>query len=480
MIPKIDGLDAISILQPIVFAELIDLESEAEKVEYEEILVARAEELGVKTAFKRRLAAYKKDNAKVNPFRCDFPLVLNEKGNPVASIDNFLQILRNDVNYANTLYLNELTWAPEKHIDGKRMKWTDEDDAEVRRYIEKNYKIHNEKKLDDALRIVFAENKYHPIKDIIESIKWDGTPRIKEFLCKWMGVEDDEYSHEVSRLIFAGGIHRLYNPGCKFDEMPILLGKQGEGKSTFVRWIAMENEFFKEVNEIEGQKGIEALEGGWICEMGELLALTRAKDVEAVKSYVTRLCDSYRKPFDKRTSNHPRQCIFIGTTNKKEFLTDKTGNRRYYPVECNNSGYDLFNNEKAIKEDIRQCWAEAKYLYDLGELPPFADRKLLDVIREHQAQAVEDDYRVGMIKAYLEDPYKTDDGELRNREVVCVVELWQNALHEYGKPSKKDSNEISVIMQSFPEWEKSKVPYKLGKYGNQRCWFLNKQMKIEK
>ena len=193
MIPKIDGLDAISILQPIVFAELLDLESEAEKVEYEEILVARAEELGVKTAFKRRLAAYKKDNAKVNPFRCDFPLVLNEKGNPVASIDNFLQILRNDVNYANTLYLNELTWAPEKHIDGKRMKWTDEDDAEVRRYIEKNYKIHNEKKLDDALRIVFAENKYHPIKEIIESIKWDGTPRIKEFLCKWMGVEDDEY-----------------------------------------------------------------------------------------------------------------------------------------------------------------------------------------------------------------------------------------------------------------------------------------------
>lgn len=480
MIPKIDGLDAISILQPNVFAELLDIESEAEKVEYEEILVARAEELGVKTAFKRRLAAYKKDNAKVNPFRCDFPLVLNEKGNPVPSIDNFLQILRNDVNYANTLYLNELTWAPEKHIYGKRMKWTDEDDAEVRRYIEKNYKIHNEKKLDDALRIVFAENKYHPIKDIIESIKWDGTPRIKEFLCKWMGVEDDEYSHEVSRLIFAGGIHRLYNPGCKFDDMPVLIGRQGEGKSTFVRWIAMENEFFKEVTEIEGQKGIEALEGGWICEMGELLALTRAKDVEAVKSYVTRLCDSYRKPFDKRTTNHPRQCIFIGTTNKAEFLTDKTGNRRYYPVVCNNSGYDLFNNEKAIKEDIRQCWAEAKYLYDLGEIPPFADRKLLDIIREHQAQAVEDDYRVGMIKAYLEDPYKTDDGKTLTREIVCAVELWQNALHEYGKPSRKDSNEISVIMQSFPEWEKSKNPCKLEKYGNQRCWFLNRQMKIEK
>ena len=211
----------------------------------------------------------------------------------------------------------------------------------------------------------------------------------------------------------------------------------------------------------------EALEGAWICEMGELLALTRAKDVEAVKSYVTRLCDSYRKPFDKRISDHKRQCIFIGTTNKAEFLTDKTGNRRYYPVTCNNSGYDLFHNEKAIKEDIIQCWAEAKYLYDLGELPPYADRKLLDIIREHQAAAVEDDYRVGMIKSYLE-----------TKDVVCAVELWQKALNEYGKPSRKDSNEISVIMQTFSEWKKSKNAYRVEPYGSQKCWLRSKQEKL--
>ena len=467
MLANIDNLDCISILQPEIFAMILDADSEAEKVELEEKCIAKATELGVKTAFKKRLAAYKKDNARVNPFSCDFPLALNDKGLPIASIDNFLQVLRNDVNYANTLFLNELTWAPEKHIDGKRERWSNEDDAELRRYIEKNYKIHNEKKLDDALRIVFAENKYHPVKELIESTKWDGTPRIKELLCKWLGVEDDDYSHEVSRLIFAGGIHRLYNPGCKFDDMPVLIGRQGEGKSTFVRWLALEDEFFREVNEIEGQKGIEALEGAWICEMGELLALTRAKDVEAVKSYVTRLCDSYRKPFDKRISDHKRQCIFIGTTNKAEFLTDKTGNRRYYPVTCNNSGYDLFNNEKAIKEDIIQCWAEAKYLYDLGELPPYADRKLLDIIREHQAAAVEDDYRVGMIKSYLE-----------TKDVVCAVELWQKALNEYGKPSRKDSNEISVIMQTFSEWKKSKNAYRVEPYGSQKCWLRSKQEKL--
>lgn len=468
MIPNIDSMDAISILQPNVFAELLDIESEAEKVEVEDLLIARAQELGVKTAFKRRLAAYKKDNAKINPFRCDFPLTLNDKGNPVASIDNFLQILRHDINYSGTLFLNELTWSPEKHVYGVRSKWSNEDDAELRRYIEKNYKIHNEKKLDDALRIVFAENKYHPVRDLIEKTEWDGTPRIKGLLCKWLGVDDEPYSHEVSRLIFAGGIHRLYNPGCKFDDMPVLVGRQGEGKSTFVRWLALDDEFFREVTEIEGQKGIEALEGAWICEMGELLALTRAKDVEAVKSYITRLVDSYRMPFDKRTSDHKRQCIFIGTTNKAEFLTDKTGNRRYYPVTCHNTGYDLFNNENEIKADILQCWAEAKYLYDLGELPPYADRKLQDVIREHQSQAVEDDYRVGMIKAYLED-----------KEIVCAIELWQKAIGEWGKPDRRSSNEISIIMQGFPEWEKSRTATRIGNYGAQKCWFKNKQLKIK-
>ena len=107
----------------------------------------------------------------------------------------------------------------------------------------------------------------------------------------------------------------------------------------------MEDQFYREVTEIEGQRGIEAIEGAWICKMGELLALKRTKDVEMVKSHVSRQVDAYRRPFDKRVDEHPRQCIFIGTTNNIEFLTDKTGNRRYYPVVCNHHGRDLFDHE---------------------------------------------------------------------------------------------------------------------------------------
>lgn len=161
--------------------------------------------------------------------------------------------------------------------------------------------------------------------------------------------------------------------------------------------------------------------------------MTRTKEQEAVKSYLTRLNDRYRMPFDKRVTDHPRQCIFIGTTNKEQFLTDKTGNRRFYPVRVKQSGYELFDNEKKIKADIRQCWAEAFELYKAGKLLPYADRSLIDDIRKQQAEATEDDFRVGMIEDYLE-----------NKTEICVLELWQEALRmgEYSKPTKKKARRL--------------------------------------
>lgn len=244
--------------------------------------------------------------------------------------------------------------------------------------------------------------------------------------------------------------------------MPVLIGtRQGEGKSTLVRWLALKDEYFTEVNEFEGQKGIESIEGGWICEVSELLALTKTKEQEAVKSYLTRLNDRYRMPFDKRVTDHPRQCIFIGTTNKEQFLTDKTGNRRFYPVKVNQTGYELFDRETEIKEFIRQCLAEAKHLFDKGELMPYADRTLTALIREKQAEAVEDDYRVGMVKDYIED-----------KDEICILELWQEALKMgmFSKPEKKDSNELALIMQSLDGWEKQNNPKRFKSYGLQKWW----------
>ena len=386
------------------------------------------------------------------------------KGAVISTVENFLLILENDEHFSG-LQFNLLAYCPEQIRNFVPVRWTDADDAEARRYIEATYGIHSKEKLSDALRIVFRRNEYHPIRDCIETIKWDGQKRISNFLHFATGCENTPYTREVSRLIFAGGINRLYHPGCKFDDMPVLIGtRQGEGKSTLVRWIAMQDEWFGEINEIDGQKGIEALEGIWIAEMAEMLAMVKAKEQESMKAFVTRQRDRYRHPFDVRVTEHPRQCIFIGTTNKRQFLTDKTGNRRFYPVEVQQSGYDLFNRKDEIQEYIRQCWAEARAALDTDFMMPYAARSLLHEIREQQAEATEDDYREGLIRAYLDD---------NNIDEICVFELWCNALHKdapYSKPNKKDSDEISLILSSFDDFEKSNGQKRFGEFGKQRYW----------
>lgn len=409
------------------------------------------------TAEREMADAYTKENARKHS---EVQLAFDGKGQPLSTIDNFLLILRNDKEF-ESLRFNQLSYSPEHIVDGKLERWQDKDDSRARFYIEQKYKIHNREKLDDALRILFAEREYHPIKQIIEAVEWDGVSRTQELFIKWLKCEDTPYIREVTRLVFAGGIHRLYNAGCKFDDVAVLIGtKQGEGKSTFARWLAIKDEFFTEVTEIEGQKGIEAIEGAWICEIAELLAVTKSKEVEAVKSYITKLVDRYRRPFDRRTTDHKRQCVFIGTTNKEQFLTDKTGNRRWYPVKVNSSGYDLHDHKEEIQADILQAWAEAKYLYDRGELNPYADRNLLAEIKEKQEAAVEDDYRVGMISEYLAEKKK-----------VCILEIWKYALdNSFTKPTRRESNEVTLILQSLGEWERGKVEHHPA-FGNQLFWY---------
>ena len=446
-------------------------ETPEERVRLTALLKLRARELGVQKEFdpvirkfdqadKELEAEYKRSLATKYGV---LPLEVSSTGVTLTTVDNFVQILHADPAFKGLQY-NELTYSPEQLRDGKPERWTDYDDACTRRYIERKYKIHSTPKCDDALRIVFGENKYHPIRQIIDSLEWDGKPRIHTFLHRWTKCDDTPYTREVSRLIFAGGIHRLYRPGCKFDDMPVLIGtKQGEGKSTLVRWLALQDEFFAEVTQFEGNVAIEQLSGAWICEVSELLAMTRTKEQEAVKSYLTRIKDHYREPYARRSEDRPRQCIFIGTTNKEQFLTDKTGNRRFYPVKVRSSGYEIFDHEEECRADIRQCWAEAKALFGQDKLQPFADRALYEVIRREQEQAVEDDYRVGMITSYL---------EVKDTDEVCVLELWQNALQhgEYSKPEKKDSTEIGLIMQNMPGWEKQESTKRFTPYGKQRYW----------
>ena len=364
------------------------------------------------------------------------------------TINNFYTLIGK--HYGDQLRLNEMTGKPEFRRNGEWREWTDTEESRMRSYFESTYSMYSQNKLTDALLIFFQNNKVNPLLEILDGLKWDGKPRVEQFLHDIMKCEDSEYSRECSRLIFAGGVHRAYRPGCKFDDMIVLIGDQGGGKSTVVQWLNIEDQFYSEIKTITGKEGIEAIRGVWIGEVSELMAMTRVKEAEAVKAYITSQKDSYRPPYQKNVQTIPRRCVFIGTTNNPQFLTDKTGNRRFYPVKCNANGYKLLDNEKAVRDYIRQAWAEAVHLYKEGKLQPFAKREVLDQIRAAQEAAMEDDWRVGQIEQYLEDTKKAPNS------TVSVIELWHRALNnpEEIKPTRKDSIEITQIVLNIPGWVK--------------------------
>ncbi len=381
------------------------------------------------------------------------------------TIDNFYRLIEN--HYGSNLRLNVMTGKPEYWDHRKRLwcEWTDAEESRMRAYFERQYSMYSQVKMTDAMLIYWNSHKVNPLTDLLESLEWDGKPRIESFLHEVMKADDNEYTRECSRLIFAGGIHRAYRPGCKFDDMIVLIGTQAAGKSTIVRWLNMDDQFFREIKTISGKEGIEAIRGVWIGEVGELMAMTRVKEAEAVKAYITSQEDSYRPPYQKNVQTIPRRCVFIGTTNNPQFLTDKTGNRRFYPVKVWSFAYKLYGNEQAIREYIRQCWAEAVHLYKEDKLQPFAKAEVLEQIRAAQEAAMEDDWRIGAIEQYLNDNKKQQGA------TVSVIELWHRALGEpeESKPTRKDSIEITQIISNIPGWIQCPKPI-MTSWGKQRAF----------
>lgn len=338
---------------------------------------------------------------------------------------------------------------------------TSDDVAGLRLFFESRYGLRNANALNDAISCLCKQNRVNPAINIIESHIWDDEPRLEHFLSFAMGCEDTPYTREVSRLIFAEGIYRAYEPGCKCDYMPVLVGPQGCGKSTLVRWLNLNDELFGEVRTINGKEGYEAVSGVWIGEVPELMAVTHAKDVESVKAFISAREDHYRPPYEKNVRSIPRRCVLIGTTNNPSFLTDLTGNRRFLPVVCHTTGEELFRRKTEIRVYIRRCWAEARKRYLEDRLPTYPDPALLEEISTQQQEAMEEDWRVGLVADYMARKPVGD--------TVCVLELWHKALgmDPTRKPTRKDSLEISQMIRSVPGWSYASQPTR-GSFGMQR------------
>ena len=284
-----------------------------------------------------------------------------------------------------------------------------------------------------------------------------------------LGAEKTEYTTAVMKLFMSGALMRLYHPGCKFDYMLILVAAQGIGKSTFLRFLSLNDDWYNDnFNTLDGDKALEKLRGMWIVELAELQALKRAKDSEITKAFITSRVDTYRVPYGRRTEQRPRMCVLAGTSNPVDFLTDKTGNRRFLPITCNVHAptFDMFADEIATKAEFVQAWGELmdEFKRKGNKLPLTLPARLQQIAMEMQTTYLEEDPAVGIIQEWLDTHPEV------NR--VCIMQLWREALgHIYDDPKKQDINSLHVIMKNQISGWKNMGKQRAGeKYGVQRCY----------
>jgi predicted P-loop ATPase len=264
-----------------------------------------------------------------------------------------------------------------------------------------------------------------------------------------------------------GAISRIHKPGCKFDYMLVLVGEQGKYKSSFLRFLATNDEWFNDnFSTLDGDRAFEKLQGMWIVELAELQATKRTKDVETIKAFITSRDDSYRAPYARRKEHHKRMCVLAGTSNPVDFLTDRTGNRRFLPITCGvTEPINPFTDIEQTIADFQQAWGEAMdiYMRNNGKISLALDRKYEKQALEAQQQYTEDDPYIGIIQAWL---------DITNYPRVCAAMIWDEALDMSSiKPSPKEVNHIHDIMKnSITGWKycgKQKID---SQYGIQRAY----------
>lgn len=398
-------------------------------------------------------------------------LKFTAKGAIAQTIENAVTILTHDPKLAGCLAFDEmehnivtLSSLPWNRKKGPR-QWIDADDAALRLYLESAYSISGKDRIFDAVNVVAQRNAFHPVREYLDSCDWDEVPRVETLLIDYLGAEDNAYTRAVTRKTMAAAVARIYRPGCKFDYMLTLRGRQGIGKSALTAKLG--GKWFSDTfTTMQGKDAYEQVQGVWLMEIGELAGMRKA-EAETIKLYISKQSDRFRPAYGRRLQEFPRQCIFIGTTNETQFLRDTTGNRRFWVVDTpNDPARDLW--EELTPETVRRIWGEAVQIYKAGE-PLYLTRELEEYARQVQAAYEEENPKAGLIADYLDralpagwdtlDTYsrrawlETDAEGVMQRETVCTVEIWAEALG--GNPDKLDryaAKEIRDIMAALPDW----------------------------
>jgi putative DNA primase/helicase len=396
-----------------------------------------------------------------------------------ATINNIVLVMENDPSLKGCFRLNEFEHREEAARDlpwrkiGKRDAYiSDADISNLRHYMETIYGVSSAQKLDDALAIVMRRHKYHPIRDYLNKLEWDGKQRAETLWIDYLGAYDSTYTRTVCRKALLACVYRVIDPGCKFDEMLTAIGGQGIGKSTILRKLG--GKWFSDsFTSVQGTQAYEQLQGAWIVEMGELTA-TRKAETEQVKHFVAKQEDRFRVAYGKRVENFPRQCVFFPTTNNRNFLKD-TENRRWWPIEVDQmlAVYDVF--EDLSKEIVGQVWAEVMTWWMMGE------RIYLNKQEKEQAKTaaqrhMEVDDRNGLLNDYLDmllpvnwpsmsvydrrawieaQAEGMNEPGTVEREVVCAAEVWCEMLNGTLKDMNTwSTKEVHNMLMQAKGWER--------------------------
>ena len=395
-----------------------------------------------------------------------------EKGGVRNSIKNCLMVFQHDPLLSGAIAYNLLTdrtdiVEPIGYDRSPGTSMTDTDMKYIRLYLEENYDLTSEKKIIDAADLAAHQNSYHPVRDYLNSLAWDGTERIRYCLHHFLGAEADEYTFQALRLFLLGAIHRAFRPGCKFEVMLCLVGGQGAGKSTFFRLLAGKDEWFSDdLRKLDDENVYRKLQGHWIIEMSEMIATANAKSIEEIKSFLSRQKEVYKIPYETHPADRLRQCVFGGTSNAMDFLPlDRSGNRRFLPVQVcpEQAEVHILEDEAASRAYLQQVWAEAMTIYRAGGWKLTFSPEMVHYLKEHQKDFMPEDTKAGMIQAFL-DSYAGD--------TVCSKQLYKEALnHAFDEPKQWEIREINEIMnQCVTGWTYFSNPRSFAGYGRQKGW----------
>lgn len=291
----------------------------------------------------------------------------SSEGAVLPTLANCLTLLANDPALAGLLSFNAftsqhlITRAPPIPEDGAPQlpgpyprTWGPEDVVFIQGYMQRVWCPRFVKTtVEDAMVGEASIRRFHPICDWLDSLKWDGVPRIDKWLTSAFQADKTDLNRAIGSKFLIAAVRRIRKPGTKFDHMPVLEGPQGIGKSTAIKALFSAPWFSDSIPpDLNNKDAAMALLGVWCLEFSEIEQLIKA-DIETIKAFLSRAVDRYRPPYGKTFVDRPRQGVLIGTTNSDDYLRDTSGNRRIWPIKC------VVANTEWIEENRDQLWAEA-------------------------------------------------------------------------------------------------------------------------